>query len=613
MVLLESPSNPMLDVIDLRAVCALAHAAGALVVVDNVFATPLLQRPLELGRGHRGLFLHEAHGRPGSRPGRCRAGAQAWIEATLQPFIRNTGPSLAPFNAWVLLKSLDTLGPACRGGMQTCAKRRGLHWRQTRRSGGCCIRPGRITRSTPWQCADVGGRYGRHVRTCRRQAAAFAFMNALRLIAISNNLGDTKSLATHPATTTHMRIGPEERHRLGISDGVIRLSVGLEDPSDLCADLARGFDGVGTAGPRAAGGRVMGDGYTETTRNIEVTVQPFFLEDQSDPEDSRFVWAYRVRIRNKGRKQCNCSAASGGSPTDEVKSSKSKGPVSLVNSQSSKQERFRIHVRNAAQHADRIHAGSYRMVATATGETFDIAIPAFSLDSPHARSCSLAVRLGQAPRAARPDVERQCEKVSRVQWCESQARPMPRRPFAPCSSGPATIPTREGLRDTPARVARSYRELFSGYVSTPPRCWSVPSKRWRATTRSSCCVTSGWKATASITWCRSSAVLTSPICREAASSGSASWPAWWTHSASACRSRRKLTVQIADTINDVLRPKGVAVVIEAGHQCMTTRGVHKPGVSMVTSRMLGVFRTNHETRREVMALIGQRAPLENGG
>ena len=241
MVLLETPSNPMLDVIDLRTVCDLAHAAGALVVMDNVFATPLLQRPLELGADIVVYSCTKHMDGQGRVLGGAVLGSKEWIEGTLQPFIRNTGPSLAPFNAWLLLKSLDTLALRVEAGCaraetvaefisQQAAIRRVLYPTRADHPAQALARTQMSAGGTVVTFELEGGK-----------PAAFAFMNALRLIAISNNLGDTKSLATHPATTTHMRIGAEERHRLGISDGVIRLSVGLEDPADLCDDLARGF------------------------------------------------------------------------------------------------------------------------------------------------------------------------------------------------------------------------------------------------------------------------------------------------------------------------------------------------------------------------------------
>jgi len=249
LVLLETPSNPMLELVDLRVVADLAHAAGAVVVVDNVFATPLLQQPLKFGAD---VVVYSCTKHIDGQ-GRVLGGAvlsdRKWINETLQPFIRNTGPALSPFNAWLLLKGLETLAlrldACCRAAVAIAeflaARPEVTHvWYPTRadhpqqalamaqmRAGGTVV------------TFEVAG----------GKQAAFSVMNAFGLIAMSNNLGDSKSLATHPATTTHMRIGPEERAKLGITDGVIRLSVGLEDPDDLKEDLAQALD---TLAPAAA-------------------------------------------------------------------------------------------------------------------------------------------------------------------------------------------------------------------------------------------------------------------------------------------------------------------------------------------------------------------------
>ena len=240
MVLLESPSNPMLEVIDVPAICNLAHAAGALVVVDNVFATPLLQRPLQLGADIVVYSCTKHIDGQGRVLGGAVLGNQAWIEGTLQPFIRNTGPSLSPFNAWLLLKGVETLMLRVEAGCQRAAAIADFLAVQP----AVCRVLYPTRRDHPQHALAVaqmtGGGTLVTFELAGGKAAAFRFMNALRLVAISNNLGDSKSLATHPATTTHMRIGQAERDRLGIGDGVIRLSVGLEDVVDLCADLALG-------------------------------------------------------------------------------------------------------------------------------------------------------------------------------------------------------------------------------------------------------------------------------------------------------------------------------------------------------------------------------------
>jgi O-succinylhomoserine sulfhydrylase len=251
LVLLESPSNPMLEMVDLQAVADLAHAAGAIVVVDNVFATPLLQQPLKLGADVVVYSCTKHIDGQGRVLGGAVLGRKKWIEETLQPFIRNTGPSISAFNAWLLLKGLETLplrvAAGCRGAAALAdflASRPEVTrvWYPTRTD-----HPQHALARA--QMSDGGTLVTFEVRGGKD--AAFRVMNALRLIAVSNNLGDTKSLVTHPATTTHMRIGPEERARLGITDGVIRLSVGLEDLEDLRADLAQALATI-TVQARAA-------------------------------------------------------------------------------------------------------------------------------------------------------------------------------------------------------------------------------------------------------------------------------------------------------------------------------------------------------------------------
>ncbi len=241
MVLLETPSNPMLEVIDLRAICDLAHEAGALVVVDNVFATPLLQKPLRFGADIVVYSATKHIDGQGRVLGGAVLGRRDWIEGTLQPFIRNTGPSISPFNAWVLLKGLETLvlrvDAMCRSAAMLADL---LAARPEVTRVWYPGRPDHPQHELAMAQMSAGGTLVTFA--LRDKAAAFRAMDALRLIAVSNNLGDSKSLVTHPATTTHMRIGAEERARLGIGDGTIRLSVGLEDARDLAADLAQALE-----------------------------------------------------------------------------------------------------------------------------------------------------------------------------------------------------------------------------------------------------------------------------------------------------------------------------------------------------------------------------------
>jgi len=244
LVLLETPSNPMLDIVDLRAVCDLAHEAGAIVVVDNVFATPLLQRPLEFGADVVVYSATKHMDGQGRVLGGAVLGSKKWIDEVYQPFFRNTGPTMSPFNAWVILKGLETMGlrvAAQSANAASVADYLAGHPKIAR-----SIYPNRADhpqRELAMAQMSAGGTIVAF-EVKGGKAAAFALLNGLRIIAISNNLGDTKSLATHPATTTHMRIGPEEREKLGISDGIIRLSVGLEDARDLIEDLEQALRAV---------------------------------------------------------------------------------------------------------------------------------------------------------------------------------------------------------------------------------------------------------------------------------------------------------------------------------------------------------------------------------
>jgi O-succinylhomoserine sulfhydrylase len=253
LVLLESPSNPMLEIVDLRAVADLAHQAGALVVVDNVFATPLLQKPLELGADVVVYSCTKHIDGQGRVLGGAVLGTTKWVDEVLQPYIRNTGPSISAFNAWLLLKGLETLPLRIEAGCRSAA----------RVADFLAEQPG-VTRVWYPTRADhaqrdlamaqmSGGGTLVTFEVAGGKEGAFTVMNRFQLIAVSNNLGDSKSLVTHPATTTHMKIGPEERARLGISDGVMRLSVGLEDVADIEIDLAQALAGLAATGLAATG------------------------------------------------------------------------------------------------------------------------------------------------------------------------------------------------------------------------------------------------------------------------------------------------------------------------------------------------------------------------
>jgi O-succinylhomoserine sulfhydrylase len=237
-VFLETPSNPTLEIIDLKAVCDLAHEAGARVVVDNVFATPILQKPLQFGAD---IVVYSAtkhiDGQGRTLGGAILSDDTAFIEDHLTPWMRHTGPALSPFNAWVLLKGLETLAIRVR---QHCVNSH-LVANHLAAKGTLprVLYPGLASHPqydlAQQQMSDGGTLVSFEIEGGKQ--AAFRFLNRLKLVDISNNLGDSKSLITHPATTTHQRLSPEERLQLGITDGLVRLSVGLEDAEDLIDDL----------------------------------------------------------------------------------------------------------------------------------------------------------------------------------------------------------------------------------------------------------------------------------------------------------------------------------------------------------------------------------------
>lgn len=240
-VFVETPSNPGLDIVDIKAVSELAHKAGAKVIVDNVFATPLLQKPLELGAD---IVVYSATKHIDGQ-GRCLGGMvlgdEDYCENTLKPFLRHTGPSLSPFNAWVMLKGLETLDLRIR---RHCENARKIADYLEDRSDLAKVRyPGLPSHPQHELAASQMTDFGSLVTFSLEggKERCFKFMNALKLIDISNNLGDSKSLMTHPATTTHQRLSVEDRDFLGLDDGMVRLSVGLEDPVDIQDDLDQAF------------------------------------------------------------------------------------------------------------------------------------------------------------------------------------------------------------------------------------------------------------------------------------------------------------------------------------------------------------------------------------
>ena len=236
-VFLESPSNPTLEIIDLRAVADLAHEAGALLIVDNVFATPLLQKPLTFGADIVCYSATKHIDGQGRTLGGAVLGTRKYVTESLMPFLRHTGPALSPFNAWVLLKGLETLDLRLerqQAGALEIARHLARHAKVPR-----TLYPG-LESHPQYALARQQMSGAGTVATFTvgdGKASAFRFLNALKLVAISNNLGDSKSLVTHPATTTHSRVAPEQRATLGISDALVRLSIGLEDTADLIEDL----------------------------------------------------------------------------------------------------------------------------------------------------------------------------------------------------------------------------------------------------------------------------------------------------------------------------------------------------------------------------------------
>ncbi|MBM3518919.1 MAG: O-succinylhomoserine sulfhydrylase [Alphaproteobacteria bacterium] len=233
----ETPANPTLELVDLRAVADLCHAVGARLIVDNVFATPLLQRPIRLGAD---IVVYSATKHIDGH-GRCLGGAilgdAAFCEGILSPFLRHTGPSLSPFNAWVLLKGLETLAVRLdrqvRSSTELARFLCGLDGLRRVLYPGLADHPQHELATR--QMSGFGTVVAFEIDG--GQARAFRFLDGLRLIDISNNLGDAKSLITHPLSTTHQRLGAEECARLGIGAGLVRLSVGLEDVEDLKEDL----------------------------------------------------------------------------------------------------------------------------------------------------------------------------------------------------------------------------------------------------------------------------------------------------------------------------------------------------------------------------------------
>jgi O-succinylhomoserine sulfhydrylase len=242
----ETPANPTLDIVDLQHVCDLARAHGITTVVDNAFASPALQRPMEFGAdvvAYSATKLMDGQGR-------VLAGAicasQAWIDEVLMPFQRNTGPILSAFNAWVVHKGLETLSLRAHQQSRNAVMLGEFLEPRIAASGGHLLHPGlpshprhdlamaQMDATGPIFAFDVGNR-----------ARAFAILDALELIDISNNIGDARSLMCHPASTTHANMGDEARAEMGVTEGLIRINVGLEDIADIVEDMDQAFSAAG--------------------------------------------------------------------------------------------------------------------------------------------------------------------------------------------------------------------------------------------------------------------------------------------------------------------------------------------------------------------------------
>ncbi len=241
---METPTNPTLEVYDIAAVADIAHNAGATLTVDNVFATALYQSPLSLGADCVVYSATKHIDGQGRVLGGIILGSEKFIQDNVHQLIRQTGPSLSPFNAWVLLKGLETLSVRVQRQTETAAAvsvaldghkklSRLIYPGRPDHPQADTVRKQMKAGSTLVAFEIKGGKEG-----------AFRFLNALRLVAITNNLGDSKSLITHPTTTTHQRLTPEQRAELGIGDGLVRFSAGLEHPDDVVEDLLTALDAV---------------------------------------------------------------------------------------------------------------------------------------------------------------------------------------------------------------------------------------------------------------------------------------------------------------------------------------------------------------------------------
>ena len=243
-VFLESPSNPLMEIVDIKMISDLAHKVGATVIVDNVMASPVLQNPLKLGADVVMYSATKHIDGQGRVLGGAVLGSEKYINEQLKPFIRHTGPSMSAFNAWVLLKSLETISMRVEKMSNSALL---IAEALEKHPKVASIKYPFLKSHKGYELAKKQMRGGGSMVAITFDASSeetFRFMNALQVIDISNNLGDSKSLATHPATTTHKRLAPEVRAKAGITDGTVRLSVGLEHPDDLIRDLLNALDAI---------------------------------------------------------------------------------------------------------------------------------------------------------------------------------------------------------------------------------------------------------------------------------------------------------------------------------------------------------------------------------
>ncbi|WP_120635104.1 O-succinylhomoserine sulfhydrylase [Ruegeria sp. EL01] len=242
-VFFESMSNPTLEVIDIAAVAKLAHAVGAVVIVDNVFSTPVFSRAIEQGADVVVYSATKHIDGQGRALGGVIIGTKEFIRGTVEPYLKHTGGALSPFNAWIMLKGLETI--ALRVNAQAESALKIAEALEGHAALERTLYPGLKTHAQNGLVQEqLGGKGGTVLSLDIKggKDAAFAFLNAMSIPVISNNLGDAKSIATHPATTTHQRLSDDQKDELGITPGLVRLSVGLEDAGDLLADIRQALD-----------------------------------------------------------------------------------------------------------------------------------------------------------------------------------------------------------------------------------------------------------------------------------------------------------------------------------------------------------------------------------